>query len=48
MIAVADQERLKNELRQVHRVTASEEAVDLYPGCERPPLPNHQRSLARR
>ena len=35
VIAVADQQRLKEELRQVHRVTASEHPVDLYPGLRK-------------
>jgi transcription antitermination factor NusG len=32
VIPVVDQERLKHELRQVYRVTISDEPVDLYPG----------------
>jgi transcription termination/antitermination protein NusG len=35
VIAVADQERLKEELRQVHRVTCGNHAVDLYPGLRK-------------
>jgi transcription termination/antitermination protein NusG len=35
VIAVADQERLKRELRQVYRVSTSEHQVDLYPGLRR-------------
>jgi len=35
VIAVADQVRLKAELRQVYRVTASAHPVDLYPGLRR-------------
>jgi transcription antitermination factor NusG len=34
IIEVTDQERLKRELRQIYRVTASEEPVDLYPGLQ--------------
>jgi transcriptional antiterminator RfaH len=32
VIPVVDQERFRNELRQVYRVTAAQEPVDLYPG----------------
>ena len=35
VIAVVDQERLKNELRQVYRVTTSDQSVDLYPGLRK-------------
>lgn len=34
VIAVADQELLRNELRQVYRVTTSSQRVDLYPGLQ--------------
>jgi transcription antitermination factor NusG len=34
IIEVTDQEQLKRELRQIYRVTASEEPVDLYPGLQ--------------
>jgi transcriptional antiterminator RfaH len=32
VIEIADQERLKDELRQVYRIMISQEPVDLYPG----------------
>ncbi len=35
VIEVVDQERLKDELRQIHRVTASQQAVNMYPGLQR-------------
>lgn len=35
VIAVVDQARFKDELRQVDRVVQSQEAVDLYPGLKR-------------
>ncbi len=35
VIEVVDQERLKDELRQIHRVTASCQPVGLYPGLKR-------------
>ncbi len=35
VIRVADQERLKYELRQIFRVTTGEDPVDLYPGLRR-------------
>lgn len=35
VIPVADQERLKADLRQIHRVTLGDEPVDLYPGLRR-------------
>ncbi len=35
VISVVDQEGLKNELRHIHRMTTSDEAVDLYPGLRR-------------
>jgi hypothetical protein len=35
VIEVFDQERLKNELRQVYRVTNSQEPVELYPGLRK-------------
>jgi transcriptional antiterminator RfaH len=31
---VANQQRLKADLRQIHRVTSGEEAVDVYPGIQ--------------
>jgi transcriptional antiterminator RfaH len=34
IIEVVNQERLKDELRQVHRVMLSHEPVDLYPGLQ--------------
>jgi transcription antitermination factor NusG len=34
IIEVVDQEHLKNELRQIHRVIVSREPVDLYPGLQ--------------
>jgi transcription termination/antitermination protein NusG len=35
VLAVADQEQLKRELRQIHRVTTSTHEIDLYPGLRR-------------
>jgi hypothetical protein len=35
VIAVVDQDRLKEELRQVFRITSSELDVDLYPGLRK-------------
>lgn len=35
VIAVSDQERIKQELRQVYRATTSDQPVDLYPGLRR-------------
>jgi hypothetical protein len=35
VIEVCDQERLKNELRQIFRVTTSKHSVDLYPGLQK-------------
>lgn len=35
VIPVTDQERLKNELRQVYRATTSDQPVDLYPGLRK-------------
>jgi transcription antitermination factor NusG len=35
VIKVASQERLKHELRQIYRVTASDQPVDLYPRLQR-------------
>lgn len=34
IIEVTDQAQLKRELRQIYRVTASDELVDLYPGLQ--------------
>jgi transcriptional antiterminator RfaH len=35
VIRVADQERLRGELQQIHLVTSSETEVDLYPGIRK-------------
>ncbi len=35
VLLVADQEQLRSDLRQIHRVVESEEPVDLYPKLRR-------------